>query len=64
MSKSPQPDQILPPAAEECDYLLKRAEVHRQIAENTAEGEARMIHDRLSRLYEEQAALVAMVLSD
>ena len=64
MSKSSRPDQMLPPASEERDYLLKRAEVHRQIAENTAEGEARMIHDRLSRLYEEQAALVVMVLSD
>ncbi|MFD1033695.1 hypothetical protein ACFQ15_03425 [Sphingomonas hankookensis] len=64
MSKSTRPDQMLRPAGEERDYLLQRAEVHRQIAENTAEGEARMIHDRLSRLYEEQAALVAMVLTD
>jgi hypothetical protein len=55
---------MLRSGSEERDYLLQRAIVHRQIAENTAEGEARMIHDRLSRLYEEQASLIVMVLSD
>ncbi|WP_294323507.1 hypothetical protein [uncultured Sphingomonas sp.] len=51
-------------ATEERAYLLGRAEVHRQLAENTTEIEIRAIHLRMSRLYAEQAALIVMVLSD
>ncbi|MGW8192318.1 hypothetical protein [uncultured Sphingomonas sp.] len=49
---------------EERAYLLGRAEVHRQLAENTAEIEIRAIHLRMARLYAEQAALIVMVVSD
>ncbi|KQM63149.1 MULTISPECIES: hypothetical protein [unclassified Sphingomonas] len=51
-------------ATEERAYLLARAEVHRQRAENSAEIEIRSIHLRMARLYGEQAALIAMVLPD
>ena len=51
-------------AAEERAYLLERAEVHRQLSENTTEIEIRAIHLRMSRLYAEQAALIVMVLPD
>ncbi|MDJ0275360.1 hypothetical protein QLH51_00880 [Sphingomonas sp. 2R-10] len=64
MNSAPQTDQMFRSGSEECDYLRGRSEVHRQIAENTAEGEARMIHERLSRLYAEQAALIVLVLPD
>lgn len=51
-------------AAQEREYLLGRAEVHRQMAENTSEIEIRSIHSRMSRLYGEQADLIVMVLND
>jgi len=51
-------------ATEERSYLLGRAEVHRQLAENTTEVEIRAIHVRMARLYVEQAALIVMVLSN
>ena len=63
----PQSDdpQIAPLSpSEERDYLLGRAEVHRQHAENSVEIEIRAIHLRMARLYAEQAALIVMVVSD
>ena len=61
-SDSPPPAPLSP--YEERAYLLGRAEVHRQHAENTTEIEMRAIHLQMARLYGEQAALIAMVVSD
>lgn len=64
MSQIAQPASPILSATEERAYLLGRAEVHRQLAENSAEIEIRAIHLRMSRLYAEQAALIVMVLPD
>jgi len=53
MNKPPTPEDILTPRTgpEERDYLLKRADDHRQRAEMTEEAGARMVHIQLQQLY-------------
>lgn len=48
----------------ERDYLLGRADDHRERAEKAGDIESRLIHQRLEELYREQAALIVMVLPD
>jgi hypothetical protein len=49
---------------EERDYLLKRADDHRQRAVIARDQGARDIHARLQRLYEERAAVIGIVQHD
>lgn len=49
---------------EERAYLLRRADDHRQSAENAADIGSRAIHARLEQLYREQAQLLEIVLPD
>jgi hypothetical protein len=64
MAEPTDPAPVLRSGAEERDYLLKRAEAHLHMAETARELGSRAIHLRLSRLYREQAELVAIVLPD
>ncbi|WP_022685717.1 hypothetical protein [Sphingomonas phyllosphaerae] len=57
-------DSIERTGREERDYLLQRADGHRQLAEKTEESGAKMIHTRLKQLYEERAAKIDLVDSD
>ncbi|TVV75752.1 hypothetical protein [Sphingomonas solaris] len=50
--------------AAERDYLLRRAEDHRRLAEDCDEPGARGIHQRLRQLYEARAAFAIMVHPD
>ncbi|WP_230483045.1 hypothetical protein [Sphingomonas sp. Leaf21] len=58
------PDPEVPPTLDEHAYLLRRAEAHLQLADKAVEGGARAIHQRLSRMYGEQARLLALVPKD
>ena len=49
---------------QESDYMRRRAEEHRLLAERTDDTGAKAIHERLRQLYQEQADLVVMVLPD
>lgn len=62
MSNDHLSDPVSRSGTDERDYLLKRAEDHRQLAEITDDRQARTIHLRLRKLYEEQAELVMLVL--
>lgn len=47
---------------EECAYLTRRADEHRQLAEKAGDSGSRVIHERLEQLYREQARLLVLVL--
>lgn len=64
MTTIPQPDPVVRSGAEERDYLLKRAEDHRGRAAKSAEQGAKSVHQRLTRLYENRAASIIMVVPD
>jgi len=49
---------------EERDYLSRRANDHRELAERCDEQGPRLIHQRLQQLYEEQASSIRIVLPD
>ncbi|KQT35265.1 hypothetical protein ASG29_03940 [Sphingomonas sp. Leaf412] len=51
-------------ATQESDYMRRRAEEHRVLADRTEEPGARSIHRRLQQLYQEQADLLMMVVPD
>ncbi|WP_140851069.1 hypothetical protein [Sphingomonas glacialis] len=51
------PDVTPRSGPEERQYLLRRAEDHRQLAEKTDDVGSQAIHLRLHRLYRERAAL-------
>jgi hypothetical protein len=57
-------DHNFRPDEEERDYLLRRAEDHRQLAEKSEDASSRSIHLRMTRLYEEQAASAPLVVMD
>lgn len=63
MSDQHTPDPLLRSGAEERDYLLGRAEDHRELAER-ADPASRTIHLRLRQLYQERAALIGMAVQD
>ena len=48
----------------ERDYLIKRADDHRLLAEQSHDPEARLIHSRFSSLYQQQAEAIALVVQD
>jgi hypothetical protein len=54
--RDPDTDSIRRTGPEERDYLLQRAEGHRQLAEKTEGSGAKMIHARMKQLYEERAS--------
>jgi hypothetical protein len=64
MSKINHFDLTGPAWRKERDYLLKRAEDHRQLAEIASEPGAKGIHEQLHRLYRERAGPVAIVDQD
>ncbi|RZM37484.1 MAG: hypothetical protein EOP67_01055 [Sphingomonas sp.] len=49
--------------ADEREYLLRRAEHHRQLAEKSQQPASRSIHRRFQQLYEQRAAWIGVVLS-
>lgn len=55
---------VVQSGVDERDYLSRRADDHRRLAEKSDEPGARLIHERLQRLYEERAACILMVLTD
>lgn len=57
-------DRIARTGSEERDYLLRRANAHRVLAERCSETGPRSIHQRLQQLYSEQAGRVGIVLAD
>lgn len=59
MTDKREPAAIDRSGPDECAYLLRRADDHRQLAERHAEADARTIHLRFQRLYEERASQVA-----
>ncbi len=50
--------------AEEREYLLRRAEHHRQLAEKSQQPASRSTHTRFQQLYEQRAEHIDVVLSD
>lgn len=64
MSKMNHSDINGPSWRREREYLLKRAEDHRQLAETASEVSAKGIHEQLHRLYRERAGPVAIVNED
>lgn len=50
--------------ADDVEYLLKRAGDHQQLAENATDSGSRAIHLRFSKLYEERARPLRLVLLD
>ena len=57
-------DSIARTDSEERDYLLRRPNDHRGLAEQCGETGPRLIHQRLQQLYEKQAELIIIVLPD
>lgn len=64
MSPEHEPLPIVRTPEEERDYLLRRAEHHRLLAERSDEAGARSIHQRFQYLYQERADATVMVLPD
>jgi len=64
MTDYPHPYPAPRSGPEERNYLLRRAKDHSRLAEITDEPGSRMIHLRLQKLYNERAALAAIVVSD
>jgi hypothetical protein len=62
--RDPDTDSIRRTGPEERDYLLQRAEGHRQLAEKTEGSGAKMIHARMKQLYEERASAIDVVDTD
>ncbi len=58
------PSPLKRPGPDEREYLLRRAEDHRLLAERTDASDARTIHLQLSQLYAERAAGIDMVDTD
>lgn len=61
MSDQHQPEPFPRSGPEERDYLLRRADAHRKIADKTEDPGARAIHLRIQQLYQERAAAIDMV---
>ncbi len=58
------PDVIFRCGEEECAYLRRRAEDHRQLAEKNDQAGPRAIHLRLSQLYLDRARLLGLIDRD